>query len=65
MKLLIGGNKMLEVDHLELQEKNQEPITRPKLKRLILEYLQKRSRKDLIAEVLTEKDEDLESHANE
>lgn len=64
-KLLIRGNKMLEVDHLELQEKNQEPITRPKLKRLILEYLQKRSRQDLIAEVLTEKDEDLESNGNE
>lgn len=56
---------MLEVDHLELQEKNQEPITRPKLKRLILEYLQKRSRQDLIAEVLTEKDEDLESNGIE
>ena len=48
---------MLEVDHLELQEKTQEPITRPKLKRLILEYLQKRSHRDLIAEALIEKDE--------
>jgi hypothetical protein len=28
---------MLENDHLELQENNQELITRPKLKRLILE----------------------------
>lgn len=41
---------MLETDHLELQENNQEPITRPKLKRLILEYLQKRSRKEILAE---------------
>ena len=41
---------MLEVDHLELQENNQEPITRPKLKRLILEYLQKRSRKEILLE---------------
>ena len=56
---------MLEADHLELQERNQEPITRPKLKRLILEYLQKRSHRDLIEEVLTEKDEDLESYAND
>ena len=50
---------MLKVDHLEPQEKTQEPITRPKLKRLILEYLQKRSHRDLIEEVLIEKDEDL------
>ena len=56
---------MLEADHLELQERNQEPITRHKLKRLILEYLQKRSRKDLIEEVLTEKDEDLEGYAHD
>ena len=41
---------MLNDDHLELQENNQEPITRPKLKRLILEYLQKRSRKEILAE---------------
>jgi len=41
---------MLENDHLELQENNQEPITRPKLKRLILEYLQKRSRKEILLE---------------
>jgi hypothetical protein len=41
---------MLETEHLELQENNQEPITRPKLKRLILEYLQKRSRKEILAE---------------
>lgn len=41
---------MLETDHLELQENNQEPITRPKLKRLILEYLKKRSRKDILQE---------------
>jgi len=45
-----GENKMLENDHLELQENNQEPITRPKLKRLILEYLQKRSRKEILLE---------------
>ncbi len=41
---------MLEIDHLELQDKIQEPITRPKLKRLILEYLQKRSRKEILLE---------------
>ena len=41
---------MLEIDHLELQENNQEPITRPKLKRLILEYLQKRSRNEILLE---------------
>ena len=41
---------MLETDHLELQENNQEPITRPKLKRLILEYLKKRSRKEILQE---------------
>lgn len=41
---------MLEADHLELQENSQEPITRPKLKRLILEYLQKRSRKEILLE---------------
>jgi hypothetical protein len=44
---------MLESDHLKPQEKNREHITRPKLKRLILEYLQKRSHRDLIQEVLT------------
>ena len=47
---LRGESKMLETDHLELQENNQEPITRPKFKRLILEYLQKRSRKEILAE---------------
>ena len=41
---------MLNTDHFELQENNQEPITRPKLKRLILEYLQKRSRKEILQE---------------
>ena len=47
---LLGESKMLENDHLELQENNQELITRPKLKRLILEYLQKRSRNEILAE---------------
>jgi hypothetical protein len=56
---------MLEFDHLELQENNQEPMTRPKLKRLIFEHLQQRSRKDLIEEALVEKDEALESYAND
>jgi len=56
---------MLDADHLELQANNQEPLTRPKLKRLIFDYLQQRSRKDLIGEVLTEKDEGLESYAND
>ncbi|QWE16242.1 hypothetical protein [Polynucleobacter sp. AP-Nino-20-G2] len=41
---------MPETNHLELQENNREPITRPKLKRLILEYLQKRSRKEILRE---------------
>ena len=56
---------MLETDYLELQENHQEPITRPKLKRLIFDYLQQRSRKDLIEEVLTERDEDLDNYAND
>ena len=56
---------MLETDHLALQENHQEPITRPKLKRLIFDYLQQRSRKDLIEEVLTERDVDLESYTND
>ena len=47
---LDGENEMLNTDHFELQENNQEPITRPKLKRLILEYLQKRSRKEILQE---------------
>lgn len=42
---------MLEVDHLELQEYTREPLTRPKLKRLIFEYLQKRSRKEILEEI--------------
>jgi len=63
--LLIAGNQMLETDHLELQENHQEPITRPKLKRLIFDYLQQRSRKDLIEEVLTERDEDLDGYTND
>lgn len=41
---------MIEADHLELQENSQESITRPKLKRMILEYLQKRSRKEILLE---------------
>ncbi len=41
---------MIEADHLELQEYSQESITRPKLKRMILEYLQKRSRKEILLE---------------
>jgi hypothetical protein len=45
---------MLEVDHLELQENTPEQLTRPKLKRLILEYLQKRSRKEILEEVPSE-----------
>lgn len=35
---------MSELDHLELQENKPEPKTRSELKRLILEYLQTRSR---------------------
>ena len=45
---------MLEFDHLELQENTQEPLTRPKLKRLIFEYLQKRSRKEILDEISSE-----------
>jgi len=56
---------MLDADHLDLQANNQEPLTRPKLKRLIFDYLQQRSRKDLIKEVLTEKDEGLESYTSD
>ena len=41
---------MLETNHLELQENDRELITRRKLKRLILEYLQKRSRKEILLE---------------
>ena len=52
---------MLESDHLDLQDNNQESLTRPKLKRLILEYLQKRSRRELVKEVLGERDENFES----
>ena len=63
--LLIAGNQMLETDHLALQENHQEPITRPKLKRLIFDYLQQRSRKDLIEEVLTQKGEDLDNYTND
>ena len=47
---LLYGEKMLETNHLELQENDRELITRPKLKRLILEYLQKRSRKEILLE---------------
>lgn len=47
---------MLEVDHLELQEGNREPITRPQLKRLILEYLQKRNRREIFEEVYCEEE---------
>ena len=56
---------MLETDHLALQENHQEPITRPKLKRLIFDYLQQRSRKDLIEEALTQRDEDLDNYTND
>ena len=41
---------MLETNHLEIQESDRELITRPELKRLILEYLQKRSRKEILLE---------------
>ena len=53
---------MLDTDHLELQENNREQITRPKLKRLIFEYLQKRSHMDLIKDSFIEQDENLESY---
>jgi hypothetical protein len=50
---------MYKNDYLELQENRQEPITRPKLKRLILEYLQKRSRKELIREAMINDSDDI------
>ncbi|QWD90414.1 hypothetical protein [Polynucleobacter sp. MWH-Braz-FAM2G] len=50
---------MLNTDHLELLENYQEPITRSKLKRLILEYLQKRSRKEILEE--EPRDEDIDT----
>ena len=56
---------MLEVDHLELQENTQEPITRPKLKRLIFEYLHQRSRRDLVEESFIRYDEGAEGYAND
>jgi hypothetical protein len=56
---------MLDADHLDLQVNNQETLTRPKLKRLIFDYLQQRSRKDLIKEVLTEKDENLKNYTSD
>jgi len=56
---------MLEVDHLELQENTQEPIARPKLKRLIFEYLHQRSRRDLVEESFIRHDEGREGFAND
>ncbi len=45
---------MSELDHLELQENKPEPITRAGLKRLILEYLQKRSREEVFQDLPSE-----------
>ncbi len=45
---------MSELDHLELQENEPEPITRTGLKRLILEYLQKRSREEVFQDLPSE-----------
>ena len=56
---------MLEVDHVELQENTQEPITRPKLKRLIFEYLHQRSRRDLVEESFIRYDEGAEGYPND
>ena len=42
---------MLEQIPVELPQNNSEPITRPKLKRLILEYLQARKRKDILDDI--------------
>jgi len=56
---------MLEVDHLELQQNIREPITRPKLKRLIFEYLHQRSRRDLIEESFIRHDEGREGYPND
>lgn len=42
---------MLEQTHVELPQNNAEPLTRPKLKRLILEYLQARKRKDILDDI--------------
>ena len=56
---------MLEVDLLGRQENTREPITRPKLKRLIFEYLHQRSRRDLIEESFIGHDEGAEGYAND
>lgn len=45
---------MSENDHLELQETNPEPTTRAELKRLILEYLQTRSREKMFQDLPSE-----------
>lgn len=42
---------MSENDHLELQEINPEPTTRAELKRLILKYLQTRSREKMFQDL--------------
>ncbi len=45
---------MSELDHLELQENEPEPITRTGLKRLILKYLQTRSREKMFQDLPSE-----------
>ena len=52
---------MLESELLGSPENKPEPITRPKMKRLILEYLQKISRQEVLKESLDERDEELDA----
>ena len=47
---------MLEPEHIVLQDNIQNPITRPKIKQMILEYLQKRNPKDIHDDIKCEKD---------
>lgn len=45
---------MLNTEHLELQEHSAEPLTRPKFKRLIYEYLQRRDHREIFEDIQDE-----------
>lgn len=45
---------MLNTDHLELQEQALEPLTRPKFKRLIYEYLNNRNYHEIFEDIQDE-----------
>ena len=49
---------MLNIDHLELQENVSEPLTRPKFKRLIYEYLQRRDYHEIFEDIQDEESND-------